>query len=126
MSYSQMLSQRCNIVRLTESQVDGLVSHTWQPINTDPVRCFLDLNFIRLGKDPTWTPDTGTAQNRAGVLFLPTKFIAQPGDRIQMLLGPSGTFKIERFVDEAWTPKRKKPHHLELYVTEVDRALAES
>lgn len=123
MSYSALLRMRCNVKRLTETQVDGLVTQTWAIIaGGSNVRCFLDLNYIRAGRDPVWTEDSKTAQNRSGILFLPPKILAQPGDRIQMVKGPTGVFKIENSVDEAWTPTHR--HHQELYVIEVDRVLA--
>ena len=121
MSSKNLMRMRGNIERLDDTQVDGLVRSTWTTIVTGE-RCFLDLNFIRSGKDPVWVPDTGTAQNRSGVLFLLKNTIARPGDRIKVTLGPAGTFEIQSAVDEAWTATSK--HHLECYVVEVNRTLA--
>jgi hypothetical protein len=121
MSYRSLLKQRCRIQRLTEVNFDGLVSNEWNVVDgTENTRCFLDLNFIRAGKDPVWTPDTGMAQDRAGVLFLAPGALAMPGDRVEMIKGPQGTFEIMSSMDEAWTPR--KLHHLECYVKEVARA----
>jgi len=110
---------RCQVLRLSDVQEDGLVSNDWTVLE-DSTRCFLDLNFIRSGKDPIWTPDSGTAQNRSGVLFLQPGTGAMPGDRVKMLIGPGGTFEIKSALDEAWTPT--KLHHLECHVTEVNRS----
>lgn len=118
MSYKNLLKMRCNILRATQTQVDGLATESWAEIETSS-RCFLDLNYIRAGKDPVWTPDDGTAQNRSGVLFLPPTTLGRPGDRVQMLKGPNGTFEIQSSMDEAWTPRAI--HHLECFVAEVNR-----
>jgi len=123
MSYRNLLKMRCRILESTQSQQDGMTYNSWTPIlDGDSVRCFLDLGFIRAGKDPVWTPDTKTAQNRSGVLFLPPNSEAVPGNRVQMVHGPTGTFEIKSSLDEAWTPR--KLHHLECYVEEIDRVLA--
>lgn len=123
MSYFSLLKMRCRILEFTQSQQDGMTYQSWTPIfGGDKVHCFLDLGFIRAGKDPVWTPDTNTAQNRSGVLFLPPNCKANPGNRIQMLRGPGGTFEITSSLDEAWRPD--KLHHLECFVQEVDRVLA--
>lgn len=120
MSYTSLLKMRCSVSRLSEVQFDGAVSVTWTVV-ADNQRCFIDLNYIRSGKDPVWTPDSGTAQNRSGVLFLPSYADVEPGDRVTMLRGPQGTFEIKSSLDEAWTPTSTRQHHLEVYVTEVDR-----
>ena len=123
MSYSSLLQMRCSVYRLEEISNDGVVSQEWNVIESG-IRCFLDLNFIRAGKDPTWTPDQASAQNRAGVLFLDAKSSAIPGDRIVMTTGPEGTFLIDSAMDQAWRPSGK--HHLETYVSEVNRVFTGS
>lgn len=120
MSYNNLLKMKCNVLMFGTSQIDGFTQQAW--LTRESTRCFLDLNFIRSGKDPVWTPDSGTAQNRSGVLFLPKNSTARPGDRIRMTKGPSGTFVITGVIDEVWTPKRFS--HLECRVEEVDRELA--
>lgn len=121
MSLRNLLRMRCNIVRTTSVQVDGLVKQQWSAVSTGE-QCFLDLNYIRAGKDPVWVPDNGTAQNRSGVLFLAPSTIAIPGDRVQMVKGPGGTFEIQSSMDEAWN--LTKLHHLECFVVEVNRVYA--
>ncbi len=121
MSYTGLLRMRCRILELTQGQQDGVTFEKWETVSENE-RCFLDLGFIRAGKDPVWTPDTKTAQNRSGVLFLARKTLAIPGSRVQITKGPPGTFLIDSSIDEAWTPT--KHHHLECFVVEVDRVLA--
>lgn len=120
MSYRAMMKQRCDVLRLTVTQLNGYESQVWVTVKTGE-RCFLDLGFIRQGKDPQWTPEAGRAADRSGVLFtLPTTTI-RPGDRIKMTKGPVGTFAVEGAIDEAWRPTDK--HHVELGVTEVAKAI---
>lgn len=119
MSFKSLLKHRCIILRLVETAQDGSPVFEWQPITqadgTTQVRCFLDLNFIRRGKDPIWTPEAGRPSDRSGVLFITTP--VKSGDRIQMVKGPAGMFEIQGAVDEAWTPSAQ--HHLEIGVKEV-------
>lgn len=139
-----MLAHRAKILELTQSEINGYPVHQWKPVQTqalDPstdeplfdedgepvmidlvVPCFLDLNFIRKGKDPVWTPEAGRASDRSGVGFFRGDAPLTAASRIQMVKGPEGTFSVEMAVDEAWTPNRK--HHLEVGVTEVAKQIA--
>lgn len=120
MSFQAMLRHRCTVKRLIEGEINGIATASWQTVATN-VRCFLDLNFIRKGKDPIWTPEAGRKTDRSGVLFTGNTAPLQPGDRISMTKGPTGTFEIQGAVDEAWRPTEL--HHLELGVIEVARQL---
>ncbi len=116
MSYGGMLKQRCTVKFLQEGFVNGVPTSVWVERATG-VKCFLDLNFIRKGKDPMWTPEAGRPSDRTGVLFVAGSAVVKSGDRIVMTKGPAGTFQVEGAVDEAWRPTSR--HHLELGVTEV-------
>ncbi len=116
MSYGGMLKHRCTLQELNETFVDGIPRSEWVDAATG-VKCFLDLNFLRRGKDPMWTPEAGRVSDRSGVLFLAGTAPVKSGMRVKMTFGPSGTFLIEGAVDEAWRPTSK--HHLEVGVTEV-------
>ncbi len=111
-----MLKQRCTLLELSEAFVNGIPQSDWVPV-AENVKCFLDLNFIRRGKDPMWTPEAGRVSVRSGVLFLDGSAAVKSGMRVKMTFGPTGTFLIEGAVDEAWRPTSK--HHLEVGVTEV-------
>lgn len=121
MSYRTMLKHRCSITRLVESSTNGYVTFNWVPIQTN-VPCFLDLTFIRMGKDAMWTPEAGRPADRTGVWFGMPKVDVQSGDQVVMTKGPLGTFQIEGAVDEVWRPQDF--HHLELGVKEVGRPIA--
>lgn len=127
MSFRSMLQHRCRILRLEETIEDGSPIVNWAPIlyplnhiqATQPMlfRCFLDLTFIRRGKDPQWTPEAGRPADRTGVFFALGDCPLQAGDRIEMVMGPNGIFETTGAFDEAWTPRKR--HHLEVGVSEV-------
>lgn len=116
MSFKALLRHRGSLLRLEEQFINGTPVHRWVEVEKN-VRCFLDLNFVRLGKDPTWTPEAGRPTTRTGVGFFLPRAPLVSGMRIRMTRGPAGTFAIGGAVDEAWEPQRK--HHLEVSVSEV-------
>lgn len=121
MSYRLMLHHRCSIKRMVEQEVNGYLLMNYATVLTN-VPCYLDLNFIRQGKDPMWSPEAGRPADRTGVWFGLPKYDIRSGDQIVMTKGPSGTFQIEGAVDEAWRPRNK--HHVELGVKEIGRPVA--
>jgi hypothetical protein len=121
MSYRSLLKHRCNVIGLVTTADDGSPVTVWQQKATD-IRCFLDLSFIRKGKDPYWSESAGRPTDRTGVLFLMGDAQIKAGDRIIMTRGPSGSFSIEGAIDETWTPSAR--HHLEVGVKEVATQLA--
>ena len=120
MAYSNLLKHRCAVLRLYETNQNGMPVTTWEIIEAG-VKCYLDLNFIRKGKDPMWTPEAGRPSDRSGVMFVEAGADIRSGDRLRMTKGPAGTFSVEGAVDEAWQPT--KMHHLELGVVEVAKGL---
>lgn len=121
MSYKALLRHRCTVKRLEETFINGIPSQQWVVVATN-VRCFLDLNFVRLGKDPTWTAEAGRPSDRTGVGFFLGNAPIRNGDHIEMTKGPSGSFSLEAAIDEAWQPTAK--HHLEVSVKEIPAQLA--
>lgn len=121
MSYKGMLRHRCKILRQEVDLASGSPIYQWVVVKSN-VRCFLDLNFIRHGKDAMWTPEAGRPTERAGVGFFLGNEVVQNGDWIQMTKGPSGIFELQAAVDEAWRPTDK--HHLEVGVKEIPKAFA--
>jgi hypothetical protein len=120
MSYAGMLRHRCEVLRLTETFLNGSPIHSWTVVAGN-IPCFVDLNFVRLGKDPTWTPEAGRPTTRTGVGFFGRVAPIRSGDRLRMTKGPSGVFAIEAAIDEAWQPERR--HHLEVSLKEVPQSL---
>lgn len=125
-----MLKHRCRILKMTEESLDGSPVIGWTPVpidtfsNPSPAEyaCFLDLTFIRRGKDPQWTAEAGRPADRSGVFFALADIPLTSGDRIQMVKGPAGTFVAEGAFDEAWTPDGR--HHIEVGVVEVAGQIA--
>lgn len=127
MSYRAMLKHRCQVLRMSESSVDGVPVLGFAPVTDDfhipqVYRCYLDLTFIRRGKDPQWTPEGGRPADRTGVLFADGTMPLRSGDRVLMTKGPTGTFQAEGAFDEAWTPQGL--HHIEVGVIEVAGQIA--
>jgi hypothetical protein len=111
-----MLAHRCSLIDSRETSVDGSSVYSWVTVATD-IPCFLDLSFIRKGKDAQWVEAAGRPKDRTGVIFFKGTAPVKSGMRIEITRGPSGMFSIEGALDEAWTPRRK--HHLEFGVIEV-------
>ena len=137
MSFSSMLAHRCVLVDSRETSVDGSSVYSWQIVQSGGVNlilpCFLDLNFLRKGKDLMWVEAAGRPSDRTGVIFFKGSAPVKSGMRILIdppdptavppivgitgTRGPRGAFSIEGALDEAWTPRKK--HHLEFGVIEV-------
>src|SRR5438067_694123 len=113
MSFRAMLKHRCQVLRLAETSEDGMPVLAYQAVQgfggAIEYRCFLDLTFMRQGKDQQWTKEAARPADRRGVLFADGAIPLRSGDRVLMTRGPLGTFETEGAFDEAWTPKRR--HH---------------
>jgi hypothetical protein len=121
-SFKAMLRHRCQLLRLDQEPVSGSPVFGYQLVTGEDgqpltLRCYLDLNYIRQGKDPQWSPEAGRATERSGVWFGEAGAPIRFGDRIKMLSGPLGTFEVASAIDESWTPALM--HHLEIGVQEV-------
>lgn len=119
MSLKSLLRHRCTILRQDIDLASGSPIYQWVEVKTG-VRCFVDLNFVRQGKDQLWTPEAGRPTERAGVAFFMSTAPIKNGDWIKMTTGPSGTFELQAAIDEAWQPTRL--HHLEIAVKEIPAA----
>ena len=111
MSYSSLLKHRVDIYRISVEDANGIPVTSWTKTLVS-IPAFVDLNFIRRGKDPVWTQEAGRPQDRSGVLFLPEYTDIRSGDRIIVTRGPKGSFQVEGAVDEAWRPENQ--HHMEI------------
>lgn len=118
MSFRSLLSQRCDILRMTTQDVDGAPVYDWGTHLTG-IRCRVDLSFSRRGKDPEWSQEAGRVSDRTGVAFFLPGVDVQPGDRIVMTGGGiNGTFSLEGALDTV-IGRRGKVHHVECGVEEV-------
>ena len=121
MSFSGLLKHRCDLYDLNKNAVDGAMELQWVRVSQN-IKCYLDLAFIRRGKDPMWTPEAGRPSDRSGVLFLPATADLKSGMRIEMVRGPVGQFEILGAIDLIY--RRDKAHHYEIGVVERATSLS--
>lgn len=121
MSYKSLMKHRCSILRQDVDLSSGSPIYDWVVVKAN-VPCFLDLNFVRNGKDQMWTREAGRPTERAGVAFFLGSAPLKNGDWIKVTRGPAGVFELGGAVDEAWRPTNR--HHIEVSVTEVPQAFA--
>lgn len=124
MSLKSLLVHRCEVQRNSIDLSSGSAEMTWRTIKPN-VSLYLDLFFLRQGKDPVWTPEVGRPAERAGVAFFNYNAPIKNGDRILITKGPAkgSYFTLEMAIDEAWTPSRR--HHLEVFVKSLPKQLEE-
>lgn len=122
MVYKNLLRHRGIVLRLVEHQVHGMSVDDYEPVSLINVRCFVDLTFIRKGRDPQWSAEAGRPADRSGVLFLLPDQDVRSGDRFQVTKGPPGTFQVQGALDDAWAPT--KLHHKEYGLIEVPSSIA--
>lgn len=120
MSYKAMLKHRVDVMEQTIDLDSGSPSYGWSVVASN-VKCFIDLNFVRTGKDQVWTPESGRSTDRVGVAFFMGDAPLKIGQWVKVTKGPSGVFSLESGIDEAWTPHRK--HHLEVSIREIPQML---
>lgn len=125
MSYKGLLRDRVEVWRATTDTTDlstGSAVTTYNPVYTN-VRCNLDLQYIRKGRDPVWTPEASTTpQLRKGVAFFLLTADVQDGDRLKWTKGGSGVFTVERGVDTVRRPGMD--HHIEIWIEEIAPQIA--
>lgn len=126
------------VTRLQASLVTGgTASVSWQPVTDildmwldQPglIKCRLDLQFVRPGKDQPMPLVAGRAPDRVGVLFFDPATdenglpLIKAGDRLVMVSGPvTGTFEMRVVPDPA--QDLLGTHHMEVQVIETSQAL---
>lgn len=131
-----LFNSAVRVERLQLEVTDGAASMTWQQA-TDPdsalnsmlayLKCRLDMNFVRQGKDIPMAPVAGKAPDRIGVMFTYPYAPIKAGDRIVTIDNEQneqpvkGTFEIRAIPDEAvgFTSR----HHIEVQVVETTQDL---
>lgn len=114
-----------HIERLSRTMVNGAAQMTWSPVS-DPqlqnIKCRLDLNFLRPGKDAPAPYEAGKAPDRIGLMFCDILPI-RAGDRFVADSGPvMGTFEIHSNPDTTIT-MRPTGHHMEIQIVETNQNL---
>lgn len=91
------------------------------------LKCRLDMNFIREGKDLIPAPEAGKAPDRIGVLFTYAYAPIKAGDRLTAInnaygeIPVDGTFEIRAIPDQAIDFAHR--HHIEVQIIEVGQEL---
>lgn len=124
------------VERLQLTVTDGTPVMDWgQATDDDPalndmltfLKCRLDMNFIRPGKDIPPAPEAGKAPDRIGVMFTYPYAPIMAGDRVvaipneQNAIPVAGTFEIRAIPDEAIDFSSR--HHIEVQVIEANQLL---
>lgn len=121
-----LYSSVVKIQRLTKTRNDdGVTETSWvdQPSPLNAIRCRLDLNFLRPGKDIPPAYEAGTAPDRIGVMFCRAGLPLRAGDRVVTVSGPvEGTFDLKVIPDVA--VGYATAHHIEVQIVETVQNLA--
>lgn len=99
---------------------DGVTEVDWvdqvTPLNY--IKCRLDLNFLRPGKDIPPAYEAGVVPDRIGIMFCRANLPIKAGDRIVTVSGPvTGVFDIKSIPDVALD--YSSGHHIEVQVVET-------
>lgn len=131
-----LFNSAVRVERLQLEVTDGVASMNWQQATDADValnamlaylRCRLDMNFIRQGKDIPMAPVAGKAPDRIGVMFTYPYAPIKAGDRIVTIDNEKneqpvvGTFEIRAIPDEAIAFSSR--HHIEVQVVETNQDL---
>lgn len=120
-----LFSSVVKIQRLVKTRVDGVTDTRWvdQATPLNAIRCRLDLNFLRPGKDVPQAYEAGVAPDRIGVMFTYAGLPLKAGDRIVTVSGPvTGIFDIKTIPDVALD--YSSGHHIEVQIVETVQNLS--
>jgi hypothetical protein len=116
------------IERPSITQVDGVPEMSWSTVSGgESVRCRLDLNFMRPGKDIAPAPVAGKAPDRIGIMFCSSDTPIRAGDRIVAIPGYDGTTPVSGTFEVRVVPDQvvgfSFAHHIEVQVIETNQEL---
>ncbi len=127
-----LFNTRAEVLRMTATMSHGSPTVDWNKVDviidarlgvSGELMCWLDLNFLRPGKDAPPPVVAGRALDRIGVMFFSATDRLKSGDRIRCLSGPvTGTFEIRNNPDPAIS-FRTTPHHFEVQIIEVAQSV---
>lgn len=115
-----LYSSVVKVQRMQRTRVDGTPVTTWvdQEAPLSAIRCRLDLNFLRPGKDIPAPQNAGVAPDRIGIMFCSASVPLKAGDRLVTVSGPvSGIFDIKSIPDVALD--FSSGHHIEVQIVET-------
>jgi hypothetical protein len=126
-----LFASTVRIERLSMTTDEGRAITSWLPVTGgESVKCRLDLNFIRPGKDIPPAPVAGKAPDRIGLMFYRLGAPLKAGDRVIAIpngdgsMPVTGTFEIRVVPDPVLGFSTL--HHLEAQIIETTQDLAES
>lgn len=132
----QLFNSAVRVERMQLVVVDGVATMSYaQATDEDPatndmlqfLKCRLDMNFLRQGKDIPAAPVAGRAADRIGVMFTYPYAPIRAGDRIVAIpnernqIPVKGTFEIRQMPDEAIGFSDQ--HHIEVQIIETGQEL---
>lgn len=117
------------VERMALTQVNGKATYNWATVTEgDYVKCRLDLNFVRPGKDIPSAPEAGSAPDRIGLMFCSASAPIMAGDRVVAIpndigdIPVPGTFEIRVIPDVV--VGFSEAHHIEIQILETNQNLA--
>lgn len=123
-----LFSSAVRIERMGLSAVDGVASMDWTTVpGGEYVRCRLDLNFLRPGKDIAPAPVAGKAPDRIGLMFCSNGTPIKAGDRVITIPNDAGQMPVEGTFEIRVIPDTvvgySAAHHIEIQILETNQAL---
>lgn len=132
-----LFNSAVRVERLQLYVVDGVATMGYaQAADTDPalddmlhfLKCRLDMNFIREGKDALPAPVAGRAPDRVGVMLTYAYAPIMAGDRLVVIpneqgrMPVEGTFEIRAIPDQVVAFSDR--HHIEVQIIETGQELS--
>jgi len=125
-----LFNSTVEVLQSVTDVVDGARVQTWQKSGasfdrTQPpgiMKCRLDLNFLRVGKDQPSPVVAGRSPDRTGIMFCSYSPALQSGQIVRVVKGPhiGSSFMMKMRPDEA--QDFNGTHHIEVQVFEVAQA----
>lgn len=119
------------VTELVQTRVNGSATYAWSPVTAmvDPIwgvpgqlKCRIDLQFIRPGRDAPMPIQAGRAPDRQGILICDVNPNLKAGQRVTAIDGPvTGVFELRETPDPI--VGFSLAHHIEVGLIEVAQAL---
>lgn len=118
-----LMPSRVKVWRPKVTTQDGILTTSWVSVSgLDEVRCRLEVNFYRPGKDVMLPVQAGRAPDRVGVYWVDPGTDFRPGDHLECVSGPvEGFWRVGTKPDVALS--MSSLHHLEGQVVEVHSSI---
>lgn len=123
-----LFSSAVRVERMGLTASGGVASMDWTVVpGGEYVKCRLDLNFLRPGKDIAPAPVAGKAPDRIGLMFCSNGTPIKAGDRIVTIPNDSGQMPVEGTFEIRVIPDTvvgySAAHHIEIQILETNQAL---